>query len=244
MKNHPDNHHGGALSGAFPRPLMMREAGTNENTAEQPQASKREIRRTSKRRAQELRLGKEGRMNRVWIILRNLSAASIVVLSLACLSCNSPTSTSLTTARDVRGTWKCSFPIKMTYQTNFRNENKTENVATADWDVTWVITGKTSDSHEVDITMTFTASNKKVLIKNNGYIPQVSPMYFKGNVSGATLTVNHTLASIGSTGTGKYEYSGGLTTDIMKGTWKSYYNGLYYSGEVSATDEFILNKQK
>lgn len=182
-------------------------------------------------------------MKRMGVILRSLSAVSIIFFLLACLSCKSPTSTSLTNARDVRGTWKSSFPIKMTYQTNFRNENKIENVATADWDVTWVITGKTSDSHEVDIKMTFTASNKKVLIKNNGYIPQVSPMFFKGNVSGATLTVNYTPASIGSTGTTKYEYTGGLTTDIMSGTWKSYYNTGYYSGEVSATNGFILDKQ-
>jgi hypothetical protein len=46
-----------------------------------------------------------------------------------------------------------------------------------------------------------------------------------------------------SSGGSAYKSDGGLTTDIIKGSWDSNYYGIYYSGEYTLTDGLILSRQ-
>lgn len=148
----------------------------------------------------------------------------------------------LTPARNLVGTWKTSIPIKFTYKTDYCDFVTIVDVGTANWDVTWVIKENPNDENKVYITMTFTTSNFQPIATNcgfdNGYIPQVSPIHnLEATISSSSITVQKT--SSGST----YSFNGSFTTDNITGTWDSFYEGLYYSGEYTLPNGLILVRQ-
>lgn len=97
----------------------------------------------------------------------------------------------LSPARDLPGTWKTTFPATVYFATEWC-EPTLSLVASQDWDVTWVITPGANDN-TVNIQMTFATSNFQVLAgcPDTGVVPEVSPMFLTGNVSGTRLTLKH-----------------------------------------------------
>lgn len=178
------------------------------------------------------------------------SRALHAALALTCLSavgaCNiadqttgTKTSSTLTPARNLAGTWKTSYPVTFNYQTDFCAAKET--VAAADWQVTWVITAVPGNDNAVDIQMNYTSSNYRKVTSScgtggTGYVPLVSPQFLRATVSSSAITVNDT-----RTGT---TFSGSFTTDLMEGTWAHWECLIYCFGETTGTNQLKMMRQK
>ncbi len=145
---------------------------------------------------------------------------------------------SLTPARNLVGTWKTTFPVRVYYQTDFCNGTK-ETVGQADWMVTYVITS-TSNENVVNVSMSATATN---YTKTNsscgsgstGYVPNVWPTTLTGNVSSTNLIATKTSWGM--------KYDGSFTTDLMMGTWTHWECIIYCTGEYTDTNQLKLIRQ-
>lgn len=148
----------------------------------------------------------------------------------------------LTPARNLVGTWKTVNPAKFRYKTDYCDFVNKIDVGTADWNITWVITENPSDENKVNITMTFATSNYQPISTacgfDNGYVPQVSPIFnMEASISSTSITIQEL------SGGSAYTFEGEFISDNIKGTWDSFYNGIYYSGEYTLTDGLILSRQ-
>ena len=91
------------------------------------------------------------------------------------------------------GKWKSETPILVKVKTDFCT-NALENVATMEWNVSWVVT-ETQDPNIMDITMNYSSSNFTIINPEctfgAGYVPEPQPMYLKGYVTDNTLSVEY-----------------------------------------------------
>ncbi len=170
---------------------------------------------------------------------RPLFAVAAVCLLSACPVVDKATGPStLSPARNLKGTWKTSSPVTFNYQTDFCAGKET--VGAAEWSVTWVITPVTGNDNEVDIQMTYSATNVRRVSSScgnfsNGYFPFVSPQGFRATLSSTSISVNK--PSDGLT------YNGSFTTDLMEGTWVRWECILYCTGEFTGTNQLKMMRQ-
>jgi len=141
-------------------------------------------------------------------------------------------STNLTPARNLEGTWKTTFPVKFYIKTDFQTFGELEDVGSENRTMTWIIT-ETSDENIVNVEVYFTASNRQ-LVADSGYVPDVSPMFLEGVISGTRLTLktgDRTIAECN------------FTTDIITATWSDQWGMVYEQEVYTATNSLILTRQ-
>jgi hypothetical protein len=141
--------------------------------------------------------------------------------------------TPLTPARNLEGTWKTTFAVKFYIKTDFDTFGELKDVGSENRTVTWIITG-TSDENEVNVEVRFTVSNRQ-LASDSGYVPDVSPNFLTGTISGTRLT----LTEGGSRTVGEFSF----TTDIITGTWSDRWSMVYEQEVYTATNSLILTRQ-
>jgi hypothetical protein len=143
----------------------------------------------------------------------------------------------LTPARNIAGTWSTDSPATFIYQTDFCGSKA--DVARAQWNVTWIITPVTGFTNVVDVEMRFNrgASANVGSCQPNGWVPLVSPTFFRLCVSSSSVSrCNDQNYPNG------YAF-GSFTTDIMALTWTHYDCVIYCSGEVTDTNQLKLTKK-
>lgn len=162
---------------------------------------------------------------------RNLVVAVILVLV---SGCGGSESGPLSPARNLEGTWKMEFPVTVSFDTDFCTPTPTL-VATQDWNVTWVVTPGLDDN-SVFVEMRFATSNSRIVAgcPGTGVVPEVSPMFLRGNVSGTTLTLRY-----GSDLVGTFTF----TDWNMQGDLDYSFCLLYCQREYTTGRTFILRKQ-
>jgi hypothetical protein len=141
--------------------------------------------------------------------------------------------TQLTPARKLEGTWKTSFPVTFYIKTDFETSGVLQDVGSEDRSMTWVITA-TSDDNVVNVEVQFVVSSRQ-LVADSGYTPDVSPMFYKGVISGTRLT----LETSSNQAVGEFSF----TTDIIKGTWSDHWSMVYEQTVYTATNALILARQ-
>lgn len=134
------------------------------------------------------------------------------------------------------GTWKTSFVITFAIYTDF-DSPELEYIGTIKRSMTWIITPG-SNPNEFDIEVQFMDSEVQIT-PGKGYVPNVSPMFLKGVVSGDTFTIIREASLF------QPERVVGLfsfTKTILTGTW-DYIDALIYTQEErTAPNALILNK--
>jgi len=138
--------------------------------------------------------------------------------------------TTLTPAREITGTWQTSFPTTFYIQTDFQT-GELQDVGTEERVVTWVITEGSSEN-TVNIEQRFTVSSRN-LVSGSGYIPDVSPSFFQGIISGSRLTVMS-----GSRIVGEFSF----TSYTIQGTWDDSWSMVYSQRVYTPVNGLILNK--
>jgi hypothetical protein len=171
-------------------------------------------------------------------IRTTLAVAAVCLLSACPVADKTTAPVTLTPARNLKGTWKTTFPVTFNYQTDFCAGKET--VAAADWNVTWVITPVTGSDNQVDIQMTYTTSNYRRVPSScgnfsTGYVPLVSPQFLRATLSSTSITINK--PSDGLT------YNGSFTTDLMEGTWVHWECIVYCTGEFTGTNQLKMIRQ-
>jgi hypothetical protein len=145
-------------------------------------------------------------------------------------------STQLTPARNLEGTWRTTFPAKFYIKTDFENFGELKEVGSENRTMTWMIT-KTSDENVVDVEVRFTVSGRLV-VADSGYTPDVSPAFLKGTISGTRLTLTTGGSHLSDSRTiGEFSF----TTDTIQGSWNDQWS-MVYEQEVF-TNNLILNRQ-
>jgi len=146
-------------------------------------------------------------------------------------------------ARNLVGTWKTTFPVKFYIKTDFETFGELQDVGSENRTMTWIITA-TSDENVVNVEVHFTGSNLQ-LVTGSGYVPDVSPMFYIGRISGARLTLE----------IGDYESIGPKPTQIgfvgeftftswcITGTWHDHWELVYAQEVYTATNSLILRLQ-
>ncbi len=124
----------------------------------------------------------------------------------------------LTPARDIVGTWRTAFPVKHYYETDWCDHSTMQLMLTNKRLVTWVITEDSSDpdGNTVNITANWEDSDLEYIqlcIDQTGITPDVQPMFLKGTINGAYLTVKK-----GDDVFGEFSF----TTSNMEGNWSAY----------------------
>ena len=144
--------------------------------------------------------------------------------------------TPLTPARNLEGTWKTTFPVTFYIKTDFET-GELQDVGSENRTMTWIITG-TSDEHVVNGEVSFTISNRQIA-SGSGYVPDVSPNFYTGTISGTrlALTTGDNYSESGIVG----EFS--FTTDIITGTWNDKWSIAYGQQVYTATNTLILTRQ-
>lgn len=149
--------------------------------------------------------------------------------------------TTLTPARNLVGTWKTSFPVTFYIQTDFDGmASELQDVASEERMVTWIITEGDSEN-TVYIEQRFTSSNWRSYVTpenpyypSTGYVPNVSPSFLTGIISGTRLTVMSGNRIVG-------EFS--FTSDIIHGTWDDSETILFSRQRVyTAPENLILTR--
>jgi len=141
-------------------------------------------------------------------------------------------STHLTPARNLEGTWKTTFPVTFYIKTDFETFGELEDVGSENRTMTWIITA-TSDENIVNVEVYFTVSNRQ-LVEDSGYVPDVSPMFLEGVLSGTRLTLktgDRTIAECN------------FTTDIITATWNDHWSMAYEQEVYTKTNSLILTRQ-
>jgi hypothetical protein len=139
----------------------------------------------------------------------------------------------LTPARNLEGTWKTAFPVTFYIKTDFESFGDLQDVGSENRTMTWIITA-TSDENVVNVEVRFMVSNR-LLVADSGYTPDVSPMFYKGVISGTRLT----LETGDNSTVGEFNF----TTDIMTGTWSDHWSMVYEQQVYTATNALILTRQ-
>jgi hypothetical protein len=164
-------------------------------------------------------------------------------LSLACSSPTTPSapaqtpSAPLTPARNIAGTWSTDSSATFIYQTDFCGARA--DVGRALWNVTWVITPVDGFTNVVDVEMRFTRGSATPVgsCQPNGWVPLVSPTFFRLCVSSTSVTRCN-----GENYANGYAF-GAFTSDLMGLTWTHWDCVIYCSGEVTDTDQLKLRKR-
>jgi hypothetical protein len=144
--------------------------------------------------------------------------------------------TPLSPARNLEGTWKTTFPVTFYIKTDFET-GELQDVGSENRTMTWKITG-TSDEHVVNVEVSFAVSNRQ-LASGSGYVPDVSPNFYTGTISGTRLTLK-TGDQYSESGTvGEFSF----TTDIITGTWNDKWSIAYEQQVYTATNTLILTRQ-
>ncbi len=141
----------------------------------------------------------------------------------------------LNPARDLVGTWKTTFPVTVYFDDEWCTSSLSR-VASQVWDVTWVVTRRSTNADSLDVKMTFGTSNFQNLggCPDTGVVPEVSPMFLTGYVNGDRLTLMS-----GQTPAGSFSF----TTDNIQGDFDYTWCAGDCQREYSADRTFILNKQ-
>lgn len=159
----------------------------------------------------------------------------LLTLLISITSCNSENG-NLTPARSIIGTWKTAIPVKFFIETNFCT-GSFNTVATENREVTFIIT-KGDNENNVNIEVRFVGSNftrtdftyASCIGANTGYVPEVSPNFYSGTISGVNLTI---------TGMGTFSF----TTDNMMGTYDKSGKGIFDQRVYTETNQLKLYKQ-
>jgi hypothetical protein len=170
--------------------------------------------------------------------MKYLRAALAMVLIVGTAGC--PTDPALTPARKLEGTWVTAAPVTFFYQTDYCG-NATENVATALWNVTWVVTAQEGYSNVLDIEMHYarggsTPLNSSCGADANGWVPLVSPTFLEATLSSSEITAYDHSSGINAFGS--------FTSDNMALTWVHHECLIYCTGEVSGDKKLILVRQR
>jgi len=170
----------------------------------------------------------------------------LVVASVGLSACSSTTSPAapaetpsapLTPARNISGTWATASPVTFIYQTDFCGSRV--DVGRAQWNVTWIITSVAGFTNVVDVEMRSTRGSTTPVgsCQPNGWVPLVSPTFFRLCVSSTSLTrCNDQNYPNG------YAF-GSFTTDLMELTWTHWDCVIYCSGEVTDTSQLKMTKR-
>ena len=161
---------------------------------------------------------------------------NVVLISLIVIVGCSSDNGLLTPARKIIGTWKTSMPVQFNIETNYCT-GSFNLVATENRTVTFVITKGSTDS-DVNIQMSFVGTdftrtaftNTSCIGGSTGYIPEVSPSFYSGTISGVNLTVD---------GVGTFSF----TTDNMMGTYDRSSKGVFDQRVYTGTNQLKLYKQ-
>ncbi|MFC1618946.1 hypothetical protein ACFL45_03275 [Candidatus Neomarinimicrobiota bacterium] len=128
-------------------------------------------------------------------LISSLSATVLLVLLSACEEKNTES-----VADELVGNWATVSPIPFIVKTDFCT-GTLEEVGREEWSMEWEIK-KTSDEHIVDISMTYYRSGFTVTNTDcsfgTGYVPEPSPMFLKGHITGQTVAVWYGDDEIGS----------------------------------------------
>ena len=139
----------------------------------------------------------------------------------------------------MEGTWKTSFPVSFYYQTDFCS-NARQTVAVAPWNVTWTMTAVAGFTNVLDVTMTFNRAASTPVQSAcgngaNGWVPLVSPTFFRMTGSSSSIGANDTRQGI--------SVGGSYTAAFMNATWVHYECGIYCFGEFTQSEQLKLVKQ-
>jgi hypothetical protein len=171
------------------------------------------------------------------IYRRGLLAACFILGTASCDKLTGP----LSPARKLEGTWKTALPVTFYYQTDFCG-GSTENVATAQWNVTWIVTAQEGYDNVLDIEMHFDRSGSTPITSSscgsdaNGWVPLVSPTFLEATLSSTDITAYDEASGIHA--------FGAFTSDLMSVTWVHHECIIYCTGEVTATNELKLVRQR
>lgn len=157
---------------------------------------------------------------------------SKALLLLGLLLFSGCTSSQLSPARELEGTWQTPFPVTFFIKTDFINM-ELEDVGSEDRMMTWIIT-KGSNDNTVDVEVSFTTSNR-TLTPGSGYTPDIPLMSLVGTISGTELTL--------STSNGRVIGTFSFTTDLMMGTWVDSWELAYAQEVYTKTNELKLERQ-
>ncbi len=177
-------------------------------------------------------------------------ATRLVVVTLALLllasGCSSPTAPdapapapALTPARKISGVWATTSPVTFIHTTDFCNRGR-EIVGRSDWNVTWTITAVSGFSNVVDVEMRFTrgsTANSGGCGGSSGYVPLVSPSFFRLCISSTELT----RCSSESYPNG-YAF-GSFTADQLMLTWSHWECLIYCFGEYTEDRKLAMFKR-
>jgi hypothetical protein len=129
-------------------------------------------------------------------------------------------------------------PVTFNYQSDFCRDVK-QTTGTATWNVTWDVTAVEGFSNVVDIEMRLTRSGSTPTANScggdSGWVPLVSPTFFRGTLSSSELGVSDTRKGL--------SVFGPYTTSSLTVTWVRYDCVIYCSGEFTATNALKLVKQ-
>lgn len=147
------------------------------------------------------------------------------------------TTTSLTPARSITGTWATPNPVTFVYQTDFCGAGR--DVGRAQWNVTWTVTAVSGYTNVVEIEMRFTRGSTAAIgtCQPSGWVPLISPTFITACLSGTRIT----RCADESYKNGSVD--GSFTTDLMEVTWSHWECIIYCSGEYTATNELKLTKR-
>lgn len=165
--------------------------------------------------------------------------AAILFQSVGCQKDDSsPTDNPLTPARNIEGTWKTAFNVTHYIKTDYCGFfGPLEDVATQKRIVTWLITP--IDDNTVGIEVRYTGSSYTITNascgNSTGYVPDVSPQFYKGTISSSALTIKNTLGDI------KGNFS--FTTNLMQGNWDDKWCMAYCQEVYTKNSELKFTKQ-
>lgn len=168
--------------------------------------------------------------------LRKLPSVVLLGTALVAAGCGSDSDGGgpLSPARNIAGTWKATAPATVSIETDFCTADLSLMV-TQNWTVTLEITPG-DDDNAVDVQMSFVTSDSQIVSScgGTGVVPEVSPMFLTGNVSGTRLELKS-----GTTPVGTFNF----TTDQMTGTLDYSWCIVFCQREYSAPNAVILRRQ-
>ena len=179
--------------------------------------------------------------------IRYFTPLCISLLALPASSCKiadslnpATTNVPLTAARKLEGTWSTNSPVTFYYQTDFCT-NQRETVASSNWNVTWILTAVQGFENVLDVEMRFSRSASAPVQSTcgngaNGWVPLVSPTFFRATVSSTAIGASDTRQGI--------KVGGSYITGAMMATWVHYECLIYCFGEFTQTEKLQLFLKK
>lgn len=168
-----------------------------------------------------------------------LTLAVVVLIVTGMIGCGEKDDVTppLSPARNIAGTWKTALNVTHYIKTDFCGiSGLLEDVANEKRMVTWVIT--VIDDNNVNIQVNHTRSGSTITNSacggSTGYVPDVSPQFYKGIISSTSLTIKE-----GSKTKGTFSF----TTNQMQGNWNDQWCMAYCQSVYTKDSEFKLMKQ-